>query len=107
MEKPAHMEETPAPVEETPAPVEETPAHVEETPAPVEETPAHVEETPAPVEHNPVPIDVSSHRKGAVGGDELILIMQRVMRIISSEKKYYDTEHIKLFNLLNEICQGR
>ena len=106
-ETPAHVEETPAHVEETPAPVEETPAPVEETPAPVEETPAPVEQTPAPVEHNPVPIDVSSHRKGAVGGDELILIMQRVMRIISSEKKYSDTEHIKLFNLLNEICQGR
>ena len=113
-ETPAPVEETPAPVDETPAPVDDTPAPadkkpalVDETPAPVDETPAPVDETPAPVEHIPVPIDVSSHRKGAVGGDELILIMQRVMSIISSEKKYSDTEHIKLFNLLNEIGQGR
>ena len=106
-ETPAPADDTPAPADDTPAPADDTPAPVDETPAPADETPAPVEETPAPVEHIPVPIDVSSHRKGAVGGDELILIMQRVMSIISSEKKYSDTEHIKLFNLLNEIGQGR
>jgi hypothetical protein len=84
---------------------DETPAPVDETPAPVDETPAPVDDTPARVEHTPVPIDVSSHRKGAVGGDELILIMQSVMGNINTTKKYSDTEHIKLFNLLNEMYQ--
>ena len=64
-----------------------------------------MDDTPARVEHTPVPIDVSSHRKGAVGGDELILIMQSVMGNINTTKKYSDTEHIKLFNLLNEMYQ--
>jgi hypothetical protein len=133
-ETPAPVDETPAPADETPAPVDETPAPVDETPAPAhadethahahadetpahahaDETPAHVDEkpahthaddTPARVEHTPVPIDVSSHRKGAVGGDELILIMQSVMGNINTAKKYSDTEHIKLFNLLNEMYQ--
>ena len=80
-------------------------APIDETPAPVDETPAPADETPAPAEHIPVPIDVSSHRKGAVGGDELILIMQSVMGNINTAKKYSDTEHIKLFNLLNEMYQ--
>jgi len=115
-ETPAPADETPAPADETPAPVDETPAPADETPAPADETPAPVDETPAPapaddtparVEHTPVPIDVSSHRKGAVGGDELILIMQSVMNNIDTAKKYSDTEHIKLFNLLNEISNGR
>ena len=104
---PVPVDETPVPVDEKPVPVDEKPVPVDEKPVPVDEKPVPVDETPVPVDHMPVPIDVSSHRKGAVGGDELILIMQRVMSIISSEKKYSDIDHIKLFNLLNEIGQGR
>jgi hypothetical protein len=45
---------------------------------------------------------VKQHRKGAVGGNELIELMQYIMKSIDTQKTYKE-DYITLFNLLNNI----
>jgi hypothetical protein len=52
------------------------------------------------------PIDVSPYRKGAVGGNELLVLMQDEITNINPYKKY-DGFHIKLFNLLKDMEKAR
>jgi hypothetical protein len=76
----------------------------EPAPQPLTSEPEPAPQPPSPQPPPREPFDVSEHRRGAVGGNELIGIMQNVMGHIAPERMYQDN-YIKLFNLLKDICR--
>ena len=100
LETPSPHPESPLPQEESPSPQEETPSPQPEPLSPQPETPPESEPPSPPAE--PSPFNVKPHRKGAVGGNELIELMQYIMRSIDTQKTYKE-DYITLFNLLSNI----
>jgi len=102
-ETPLPQPETPSPQLESPSPQPEfpSPQPESENPSPKPETP-HLESEPPSPPPEPSPFNVKQHRKGAVGGNELIELMQYIMKSIDSHKTYKE-DYITLFNLLNNI----
>ena len=100
-EPPAQQPEPPAPQAEPPSPQPELDSPQAELPSPNPETPSPESETPSPPPE-PSPFNVKPHRKGAVAGNELIELMQYIMRSIDGQKSYKE-DYITLFNLLNNI----
>lgn len=100
LETPSPQPESPLPQEESPSPQEETPSPQPEPLSPQPETPPESEPPSPPAE--PSPFNVKPHRKGAVGGNELIELMQYIMRSIDTQKTYKE-DYITLFNLLSNI----